>query len=541
MENLLIQSFLNVDDVLDEPFSVDEIEAAVSRLKKGKSGSVDNLLPEHLIYGGPALILWLKQIFNAFIHLEHIPCSFLTGKLTPIYKGKGKDPLKCNSYRGITMMSVIMKAFEYAVLERILPTLKNAGHPLRNQTAYQKSISCRDAIFSTQEIILHTLHEGGHPILSLYDLEKAYDSIEHPILLKCLSEAGLNGKSWRVIKACYDNIQVVVSSNSRYSTPVPFLRGIQQGSVLSPTFFLVVMDKMLQKLEDENAGISICNLFLGGASHADDIRAISTSKKVSENQCKIISNAASLNGLSLNAKKTEVVAFSLHSATNHEVMHNLNVPILTSAKCLGYKWCRSLSPKLAIEENIVKARKQFFALGSSGCFLGSCNPLTAKSIFETCALPTLLYGAENWLLDQPCILKLEKFQAEIGRRILHLSKYHSRLSVLLALRWPSMRARILNIKLSYFHRLLTSDNDSLGTRTFNTLASIDVYKLGLTQQCLFLDSEVGSGTVAELLSNPDSATFHLKQAKANIIKLDWKTSVEMAAARSSMSAIIDTN
>ena len=88
-----------------------------------------------------------------------------------------------------------------------------------------------------------------------------------------------------------------------------------------------------------------------------------------------------------------------------------------------------------------------------------------------------------------------------------------------------MRARILNIKLSYFHRLLTSDNDSRGTRTFNTLASIDVYKLGLTQQCLFLDSEVGSGAVAELLSNPDSATFHLKQAKANIIKLDWKTSV----------------
>ena len=66
-----------------------------------------------------------------------------------------------------------------------------------------------------------------------------------------------------------------------------------------------------------------------------------------------------------------------------------------------------------------------------------------------------------------------------------------------------------------------------------------IYKLGLTQQCLFLDSEVGSGAVAELLSNPDSAIFHLKQA--NIIKLDWKTSVEMAAARSSTSAIIDTN
>ena len=173
-----------------------------------------------------------------------------------------------------------------------------------------------------------------------------------------------------MIKACYDNIQVVVSSNLKYSTPVPFLRGVHQGSVLSPIFFLVVMDKMLQKLEDENAGISICNLFLGGASHADDIRAISTSKKVSENQCKIISNAASFNGLSLNAKKTEFIAFSLHSATNHEVMHNLNVPILMSVECLCYKWCRSLSPKLAIEENIVKAWKQFFCTWILRLFLG---------------------------------------------------------------------------------------------------------------------------------------------------------------------------
>ena len=46
--------------------------------------------------------------------------------------------------------------------------------------------------------------------------------------------------------------------------------------------------------------------------------------------------------------------------------------------------------------------------------------------------------------------------------------------------------------------------------------------------------EVGSGAVAELLSNTDSATFHLKQDNANTIKLDWNTSVEMAAARSSI-------
>ena len=78
-----------MDGVLDEPFSVDEIEAAVSRLKKGKSGSVDNLLPEHLIYGGPALILWLKQIFSAFIHLD---LFFSHWKTYPNLQRQGEGP-----------------------------------------------------------------------------------------------------------------------------------------------------------------------------------------------------------------------------------------------------------------------------------------------------------------------------------------------------------------------------------------------------------------------------------------------------------------
>ena len=134
-----------------------------------------------------SMLSFILNIFLVLFSLENLP---------QFTKARGRTLL---SVIGITMMSVIMKAFEYAVLERILPTLKNAGHPLRNQMAYQKSISCQDAIFSTQEIILCILHEGSHPILSLYDLEKAYDSIEHHILLKCLFEAGLNGKSMRVI------------------------------------------------------------------------------------------------------------------------------------------------------------------------------------------------------------------------------------------------------------------------------------------------------------------------------------------------------
>ena len=126
----------------------------------------------NLKYGGALLTLWLKQIFNAFIRLEHIPPHILTGIIRPVYKGK--DPFNCHSFRGITRTSVILKSFEYLLLERIRPILQANGHPLLIQTAYQKHNSCQDAIFSTQESILKIVREGGDAFLSLFHLNTLF-------------------------------------------------------------------------------------------------------------------------------------------------------------------------------------------------------------------------------------------------------------------------------------------------------------------------------------------------------------------------------
>ena len=73
-----------------------------------------------------------------------------------------------------------------------------------------------------------------------------------------------------------------------------------QGSVLSPTFFLIVMDKLLHSLSEEKVGVSICNLYLGGAAHADDVTTVATSVKAAEEQGAHILKFASDHGLTLN-------------------------------------------------------------------------------------------------------------------------------------------------------------------------------------------------------------------------------------------------
>ena len=151
IDNLEASSFTHDDQILDIDINVEQIEAAINTLKRGRSKGADGLNSEHLIYGGPSLILWLKKIFNTIILLEEVPTCFKEGIITPVYKGKGKYPLLTSSYI----------SWHYSLLyhghdpNRMSPVLDEIGFPDINQTAYQKGISCADAIFSTQEVLLN--------------------------------------------------------------------------------------------------------------------------------------------------------------------------------------------------------------------------------------------------------------------------------------------------------------------------------------------------------------------------------------------------
>ena len=51
-----------------------------------------------------------------------------------------------------------------------------------------------------------------------------------------------------------------------------------------------------------------------------------------------------------------------------------------------------------MEENIKKERRSFFHYGALGDFQGDLNPLSTGSVLETCVMPVLMYGSENWIL-----------------------------------------------------------------------------------------------------------------------------------------------
>ena len=208
-------------------------------------------------------------------------------------------------------------------------------------------------------------------------------------------------------------------------------------------------------------------------------------------------------------------------------------------KCLGIWLQHDLSSCRSIEENIAKARKAFFATGALGSFQGKSNPLTGRSIFEVFVILILLYGCETWILTPALATKLEKFQSEIGKRILRLSKHHSDFAPLIGLHLPSIKARVLLRKLTFLAKLLENEDNHISTRVFRTLSVDNVNNISLVDQCNSLQNDLGVDSVLQqCLAEPTIASAVVKSEKTRILEQDWATTLETAKQHQSLRYIV---
>ena len=158
--------------------------------------------------------------------------------------------------------------------------------------------------------------------------------------------------------------------------------------------------------------------------------------------------------------------------------------------------------------------------------------MTGRSIF---VIPILLYGCETWILTPALTTKLKKFQSEIGKRILRLSKYHSDLAPLVGLRVPSIKARVLLRKLTFLAKLLESEDDHVSTRVFRTLSVENIYNISLVDQCNSLQNDLGVDSVLQqCLAEPTIASAIVRSEKMRILEQDWATTLEVAKQHQSL-------
>ena len=103
-----VASFNEMSDCgqfLDSPFTITEIEKAISRLHLKKACGDDSITIEHIVCGGKNLKVALMLVFNHVVNFEYVPTNFRVGIQIPLYTGKNLCSLSTDSYRGITLLN----------------------------------------------------------------------------------------------------------------------------------------------------------------------------------------------------------------------------------------------------------------------------------------------------------------------------------------------------------------------------------------------------------------------------------------------------
>ena len=139
------------------------------------------------------------------------------------------------------------------------------------------------------------------------DFTKAFDSIQLGCLWKLLGETSINKRYIKLLKSTYDDSTASIKTDIGISQPVKILKGVKQGDILSALLFCIVIAAIISKAEhDCKTGYSIGGQILSNLAYADDIAAIDTSQKRSQNFLDCIVRYSAEVGLHINVSKQNV-------------------------------------------------------------------------------------------------------------------------------------------------------------------------------------------------------------------------------------------
>ena len=139
----------------EETKKIDEVTEAIRRLKRGKAAGHDNITAKMLQNLGEKGLELLTKLFNKIWEEEKIPKDWEVGIIIPLYK-KG-DSKECDSYRGITLLSTVLKVYERVLEVRLRKIIENQLE--ESQSGFRKGRSTQDHVFTLRQIMEKSMYK----------------------------------------------------------------------------------------------------------------------------------------------------------------------------------------------------------------------------------------------------------------------------------------------------------------------------------------------------------------------------------------------
>ena len=406
----------NQHEFIISNISTDEVMDIINQLQSKSTGP--HSIPVNLLKLIPDLILdpLCKIISNSFI-TGIFPDALKISKVIAIHKGESTEDL--NNYRPISLLSIFDKIIEKLMHKRLYSFLDEHSILFKNQFGFRKNNSTSFALIQITEKIKETIEKKKYGCGIFIDLRKAFDTVNHEILLKKLEHYGIRGTALIWFKSYLFNRQQFVFHNGESSRLQYITSGVPQGSVLGPLLFLIYINDL------PNIS-SVLDFYL----FADDTNIYyeaDTPEKLESTMNRELIKLRTwliVNRLSLNINKTNFVVFHPY---NKPLKQSITLKINKKAilekdhvKYLGIIIDSTLSWRIHIDNLSTKISRSIGLLYKIRPFV---NIKLMKTLYYSLVYPYLIYAIEVWgSADNTHLNKLLILQKRIVRLITYSDK-----------------------------------------------------------------------------------------------------------------------
>lgn len=340
----------------------------------------------------------LTFLFNKILELGIIPSDWKRANVVPIFKSGCKNNIR--NYRPVSLLPVVSKILERLVHSYLFSKLKHLITCKQYGFMPKKSTSIQ--LIESYEEIGKSLDKGSQVDAIFLDFAKAFDTVDHMLLITKLKFYGVKGTFLKWFESYLGNRQQRVVINGKSSDYVDVMSGVPQGSILGPLLFILYINDIVDCLDDDT------KIYL----FADDAKMFREINNV--NDCVLLQQQ--LNGvhewslkwnLKFNSKKCKVLAFSYkrvkiaykYRLCGDELEH------VNSIRDLGVIVSNKLTWNEQVDSVVKKANKMLWLLKRKV----TANVFKAKLLyFNSLVRPHLEYCSNVWQTSNKTLnLKLE--------------------------------------------------------------------------------------------------------------------------------------